>query len=127
MAAVKAFNKQKRADETSSESERSDDEEAETKTTPASNPASDGRGANKVASTAAAQIGCDPYKPSQRSPTVVSPQPSSPTRPQAEGLATEQAAWKSKRNAHYSEMAAAMRAAPPPSDEEDSSEDEKGA
>eukprot|EP00927_Polykrikos_kofoidii_P056068 TRINITY_DN50250_c0_g1_i1.p1 TRINITY_DN50250_c0_g1~~TRINITY_DN50250_c0_g1_i1.p1 ORF type:complete len:545 (-),score=99.16 TRINITY_DN50250_c0_g1_i1:88-1665(-) len=41
--------------------------------------------------------------------------------------ASGSADWKAKRNAHYSEMAAALRAMPPPSDdEEEDTDDEEG-
>mmetsp|Transcript_92982 Transcript_92982/g.170550 ORF Transcript_92982/g.170550 Transcript_92982/m.170550 type:complete len:637 (-) Transcript_92982:52-1962(-) len=46
--------------------------------------------------------------------------------PSSEGRsAADEASWRAKRNAHYSEMAAALRlSAPPPSDEEEEEEEE---
>jgi hypothetical protein len=38
---------------------------------------------------------------------------------------SDQAAWKAKRQAHYNEMAAALRAAPPPSDDEDDDDEDE--
>lgn len=50
--------------------------------------------------------------------------PSSPVEPAvSDAQSPERASWRQKRNAHYNEMAAALRQAPPPSSEE---EDEEG-
>jgi hypothetical protein len=123
MAAVKAFKQQKKNGETSSESERSDDEatESEQKRVSISSdvpnaPGTVARETSKGAPLAAGpavRIDSKAANPSPRSACSV-PEKTEPGRSGA-----EDAAWRSKRNAHYSEMAAALRAAPPPSDDED--------
>lgn len=128
MAAIKAFKQKKQAGESSTESERSD-EEADACRPQAKRP-SEGSGANsdkRVGSngsnaSAAGGAGVRIAGPALVStPPGASPDASpAPAKPSTEA----EAAWKSKRNAHYSEMAAAMRNAPPPSDDEDEDEDD---
>mmetsp|Transcript_141502 Transcript_141502/g.257173 ORF Transcript_141502/g.257173 Transcript_141502/m.257173 type:complete len:420 (+) Transcript_141502:169-1428(+) len=79
--------------------------------------------APSAASAAAASAGAPPGAAlAERSPGVVfgssGPGEGSPKK---KSSAAEEAAWKAKRNAHYNEMAKALRRLPPPSDEDSDS------
>jgi len=138
-AAIKALRQRKQADETSSESERSDDSEAGAGRPPQRAPpnsttsaaSSDKRMVGKatVVGGVKVQLDSQDFAPSPRTPTGGA-SAASPGHREAEGHGAgvvDKVAWTSKRNAHYSEMAAAMRNAPPPSDEEDDDDDDEQA
>mmetsp|Transcript_47943 Transcript_47943/g.111866 ORF Transcript_47943/g.111866 Transcript_47943/m.111866 type:complete len:591 (-) Transcript_47943:140-1912(-) len=83
----------------------------------------------KTSSTSGAANPCNPMEPrdsgvafQESSPIAGDPSPSGQSRVQARS-SEDDAAWRDKRAAHYSEMAAALRNMPPPSDEEDSDGD----
>jgi len=112
VAAVRRFREEQTPDaepsESSSEEEPADGGEAPRASPAAANP-------------------CNPMEPRD---SGVAFQESSPTAGATSGQARshargseEEAAWRDKRAAHYSEMAAALRNMPPPSDEEDSDGD----
>merc|ERR1711933_406572 len=103
MAAVKALRARK-FDESSTESERSDDD------------SDHGVKAKKNAEKSVVSVTAAPA-PAAENAAVEGNEV-------AVRSAAEEASWKAKRNAHYNEMAAALRAAPPPSDDEDDDDDD---
>lgn len=110
----------------------SDDEEEETSDEELVSPSASAQGAAPPADAerraAPAPCAGNPANPMEpREPSVAFAAPGEPVSPVVTGTGQrldQEAGWRNKRDAHYTNMAAALRNMPPPSDDEDDSDDD---